>query len=71
MSSKKTFGANPMHPLKIKSRDLNFAEIDGQTQKLISIQDRRRNYAKLRQHGMIANGSTWDRIARRIAALFY
>ena len=60
-----------MHPLKIKSRDLNFAEIDGQTQKLISIQERRRNYAKLRQHGVAANGSTWDRFTRRLVALFY
>lgn len=60
-----------MHPLKIKSREVNFLEIDGQTQKLISIAERRRNYAKLRQHGVNANGSLWDRFARRVAALFY
>lgn len=54
-----------------KARDVDWLEIDGQTQKIRSIQDRKRAYAQLRKHGIEANGTIWTRLQRRVAALFY
>lgn len=51
-----------------KSKDLDWQMIDGQMQKVISIQARRRDYLNLRRIGYKANGSFWDVLARRIAA---
>lgn len=53
---------------RIKAGEVNFVEIDGQMQKLISIQARRREFRNLRQIGTQANGTPLQRLVRRVVA---